>query len=144
EAQARALASLREAAAMLESATLTHADAELALSATAEEAGFADVPSALAAAVPNDELTRLQETVDDHARRLAAVSAVLDDPEAAAASAAEPPDLEAVASAHEAVAAELASTHAAERRESSRAIRLAQLEGRLARAVAAWGPVRAE
>ena len=144
EAQARALASLREAAAMLESADRTRDDAEQALAATAEEAGFPDAPAALAAALPDDEVTRLQETVDDHARRLAAVSAVLDDPEAAVAAAAEPPDLDALATAHEAVAAELASAHAAERREAARAIRLAQLEGRLARAVAAWEPVRAE
>lgn len=144
EAQARALASLREAAAMLDSSLRNRDEAELALAATAAEAGFPDVPAALAATVPDDGVTRLQETVDDHARRLAAVSAVLDDPEAAVAAAAEPPDLDALASAHEAVAAELTSAHAAERREAARAIRLAQLEGRLTRAVTAWVPVRAE
>jgi exonuclease SbcC len=144
EAQALALASLREACSALDAATRPSDDAQLSLAATAEEAGFADVPSALAAALPDDEVRRLQDVVDDLVRRSAAVAAVREDPATAAASAAEPPDLEALATLHEAAAGELASRHAAERLESARAIRLAQLEGRLTRAVGAWQPVRAE
>ncbi len=144
EARARALTSLREACTTLDVASRAGDDAELALAQTASDAGFPDVPSALAATLPDDEVTRLQEAVDDHVRRTAAVSAVLDDPESAAASAAAAPDLDTLTAAHEAAAGELASTHAAERREADRAIRLAQLEGRLTRAVGGWEPIRAE
>ena len=82
--------------------------------------------------------------LDDHTGRLAAVTAVLDDPACRAAAAAEPPDLATLATAHAAAAHELTTTHAAERREAARATRLAELDRRLTDAVTAWDPVRTE
>ncbi len=144
ESQSRALTSLREACSRLDAAEAALADAEHALAATADEAGFPDVRAALAAALPADEVEALQATLDEHARGLAAAAAVLEDAEHEAASRAEAPDLEALSGAHRAAADELETTHAAERRETLRATRLAQLDGRLTVAVSAWHPVRAE
>ena len=144
EAAARALTALQEAYAATDTAARARDDAELALAETAAEAGFPDVPSALAAALPDAEVAALQDLLDDHNRRLAAVSAVLDDPTHEAAAATEPPDLATLGAAHETAAHELTSTHAAERREAARATRLAELDRRLTEAVAAWDPVRTE
>jgi exonuclease SbcC len=54
------------------------------------------------------------------------------------------PDLPALQAAHDAAAHELVTTHAAERRETARAARLAHLDQRLAEALAVWSPVRNE
>ena len=144
EAASRALTSLQEAYAATDAAARARDDAELALAATAAEAGFPDVRSALAAALPDAEVAALQDSLDEHHRRLAAVSAVLDDPAARVAATAEAPDLVTLGTAHEAAAHELASTHAAERREAARATRLAELDRRLTDALAVWDPVRTE
>jgi len=139
-----ALGCLRDAIAAVSTARQSLGDAEAALAATALEAGFADVAAALDAAIPDQTLAALQASLDEHARRLAAAATVLEDPTYAAAAAAEPPDLVALGAAHVAVAATLADSHAAERREAARATRLAELDQRLAEAVAGWEPVRHE
>jgi exonuclease SbcC len=144
EAEARLLASLRESLGAVAEARRTRDSAHLAVEATAVEAGFPDLEDALEAALPDERVAEIRATVEDHSRRLAAAAAVLDDPALRAASAAEPPDLAALEAAYDAAAHELATNHAAERREAARAIRLAELDRRLAEAVAAWDPVRAE
>jgi exonuclease SbcC len=144
EARTRALTSLQDALAVAIAAARTKEDAEHALSVTAAEAGFPDVPTALAAAIPEDEVEAIQHTLDDHAQRLAAVSVLLDDESLKAAAAGEPPDLDMLTAAHDEAARELASTYAAERREAARAARLAELHAQLARAVSEWQPVRDE
>ncbi|MBF4767230.1 SMC family ATPase [Nocardioides agariphilus] len=143
-AVADATASLQESHAALVVAERHRDDAVEALAATAAEAGFPDVPSALAAALPHDEVVALQAAVDEHARRMAAVEAVLADPALSDAREGESPDLETLASAHLAAADELASALAAEQQEVVRATRLVQLDRRLSDAVTAWDPVRAE
>ena len=144
EAEARLLTSLREALGAVEVAERARDSTRLAAEATAVEAGFPDLEAALEAALPDERVADLQAAVDDHGRRLAAATAVLDDPALRAASAAEPPDLVAMGAAYDAAAHELATTHAAERREAARAVRLAELDRRLTEAVGAWEPVRAE
>jgi exonuclease SbcC len=69
---------------------------------------------------------------------------VLEDPAHAETAAGEAPDLDALSSAAAAAAQALGAVHAAERREASRALRLAQLDERLGEAIAAYEPVRAE
>ena len=144
EAEARLLASLREALGAVAAAERARDSTRLAAEATAVEAGFPDLEAALEAALPGERVAELQAAVDDHARRLAAATAVLDDPALRAAAATEPPDLSALEAAYDAAAHELATTHAAERREAARAVRLAELDRRLTDAVAAWDPVRSE
>ncbi|HET9997291.1 MAG TPA: SMC family ATPase [Nocardioides sp.] len=144
EAEARLLASLREALGAVAAAERARDSTRLAAEATAVEAGFPDLRAALEAALPDERVAELQAAVDDHARRLAAATAVLDDPALRAAAAAEPPDLASLEATYDAAAHELTTTHAAERREAARAVRLAELDRRLTDAVAAWGPVRAE
>jgi exonuclease SbcC len=119
-------------------------NARLAVEATAVEAGFLDLEGALEAALPDERVTEMQATLDDYARRLAAATAVLDDPGLRAVASADAPDPLAAEAAYDAAAHELTTTHAAERRETARAVRLAELQRRLTEAVAAWDPVRAE
>jgi exonuclease SbcC len=144
EARTRALTSLQDAFAVASAAARTKEDAEHALSETAAEAGFADVPTALAAAIPEDEVEAIQHTLDDHAHRLAAVSVLRDDESLRAAAAGEAPDLDTLTAAHDEAARDLASTYAAERREAARAARLADLHAQLVRAVSEWQPLREE
>jgi exonuclease SbcC len=144
EAEARALTALREAHALLDAAAQARDEADQALAATAAEAGFADVAAALVAAMTDEEVDSAQRAIDDHARALATADAVLGDDEHAAAARADAPDVDALTRAHDTAAAELTEGHAAERRETSRATRLAQLDGRLGAAASAWAPVRAE
>ncbi len=139
-----ALTALETTTAALDTAERSLADAEGSLAASALGAGFADVPSALAAVLDEDALAELQRSVDHHAERLAAVRAVLDDPQYAAAAAADPPDLARLSAAHEELAAELAARRTTERREAARAVRLAELDAELSTAVGAWQPVRDE
>ncbi len=138
------LTRLSESQAAGEVALRAADDAEGALAATAREAGFPDVPSAVAAVLPDDEAARLREVVDEHVRRKAAVEAVLADPTLQDATMADEPDLDVLARLHLTAAEELATTHAAERREAARATRLRELDTLLERAVSAWTPVRAE
>ncbi len=144
EAEARLLTSLREAIEAVAAAQRSRDSTRLAVEATAVEAGFPDLAHALEAALTDERVAEIRAAVEDHSRRLTAATAVLDDPALRAVSAAEPPDLSALEAAYDAAAHELATSHAAERREAARAVRLAELDKRLADAVAVWDPVRAE
>jgi exonuclease SbcC len=144
EARLSVLTSLRDAYAALEAAAAAHDDADLALATTAEEAGFADVAAALAAALPDDEVAALEASLDEHGRALARTAAILEDDAHGAAAGAAAPDVEGLAAAFAEAAERLADGHAAEVRESARATRLSQLDGRLTAAVSAWAPVRSE
>jgi exonuclease SbcC len=144
EATSRALGAVRDAHAASAAAARTRDDAELALATAAAEAGFADVAAALAAALPDDEVDRLRAAVDEHSARTAALAAVLSDPAVVAAAGQEPPDLPTLQRVHDATSRELVTTLAAERRESARAARLAELCQQLCAALDAWWPVRDE
>ncbi len=139
-----ALGASRDSAVAAESARRSLTDAERALEECAREAGFADATAALAAVEADDAIASLRLAVETHHRRMAALTAVLDDPVYAAAGAAQPVDLAAMAGAHRLAADALATARTAQQREVARAERLAGLHAELEAALAAWAPVRAE
>jgi exonuclease SbcC len=102
------------------------------------------VDAALAAALPDDEVAALEASLDEHGRALARTAAILEDDAHGEAAATAAPVLEGLTSAFARAAQRLADGHAAEVRESARATRLSQLDGRLTAAVSAWAPVRSE
>ena len=69
-------------------------------SSAPREAGFADAAAALDAVDADEAIESMRLAVETHHRRVAAITAVLDDPVYAAAGAVEPVDLEALAGAH--------------------------------------------
>ncbi len=144
EAEVRTLTSLRDSCAALEAAAAARDEAEHALATTADEAGFPDVATALAAALPDQEVARLEATVHEHGQALARTAAILEDDAHGRAAGGAAPDLEGLAAAFGRAAQRLADGHAAEVRESARATRLSQLDGRLTAAASAWAPVRSE
>jgi DNA repair protein SbcC/Rad50 len=144
DAVAAALGAVRDSAAAAESARRWLTDAENALEALAREAGFADAAAALDAVTADDAIESMRLAVETHHRRVATLTAVLDDPVYAAAGAVEPVDLDALAGAHRRAADALTAARTAQQREAARADRLAGLHTELEAALAAWAPVRAE
>ena len=144
DAVAAALGAVRESAAAAESARRSLTDAEDALEAGAREAGFADAAAAFDAVTADEAIESMRLAVETHHQRVAAITAVLDDPVYAAAGAVEPVDLEALAGAHRRAADALTAARTAQQREEARAHRLAGLHAELEAALAAWAPVRAE
>ncbi|RYJ04741.1 MAG: SMC family ATPase, partial [Actinomycetales bacterium] len=118
--------------------------AEQALAAAVDEAGFADVDSAVAAALAASAYDDLAARVAEHERRVAAVSAVLAEPGADEVASAELPDLPALAEAHRIALAALGDARAQEQHWRTRARRLTDLTARLDGALAAWTPLRAD
>ena len=136
--------------ALSESLTTAHAarraldDADQTLEQAARDAGFAAADAALAAVRTDEQVAALRATIDDHARRVAAVAVVLEDPDVVAAAAGDAPDVDALAGAHRQALIVLEDARHAAHRETTRAARLAELHERLTEAVAAWRPVRDE
>jgi exonuclease SbcC len=137
----------REALAAAEDASRaasTAEDAQRRLTAAATAAGFEDVATALAAALDEPAVARLEEEVRRHDRAQARVAHVLADPALRAAAAVDPPDLPELESVLDREQAELAEATAAATVSGSTARRLAVLADELDDALDAWAPVRAE
>ena len=118
--------------------------AEQALAAAVDEAGFAAVESAVAAALTERAYDELARRVTEHDRRLAAVTELLAEPGAEEVARAEPPDVPALTEAHRAALAALGDARAQEQHWRARARRLTDLVARLDDALAAWAPLRAD
>ncbi|MEP9383620.1 SMC family ATPase [Nocardioides sp. KR10-350] len=141
------LAAAREAVDRLQAlhqATTALAEADRALAAACERAGFADAEAAVAAALEPEVLDDLTATIKHHDRRLAAVGAVLAEPGAEEVLAAPVPDVDALAGAHRRALDALGAAQAAVSRAVSRLARITALQSELAERVAAWGPLRGE
>lgn len=120
-------------------------EAEAHLEQVRDHAGFATLDDALQAALPELDLTRLEETVQHHRTRLAAVTEVLagaddgsDDTEDRTVAA----DLASLERAHADALASLGRTRAAATGLTERTGRLTALLAELERALEAWRPVR--
>ncbi len=133
-----ALQSLRE----LATAEQSLRDAEAALAEAVSDAGFASASEASAALLPEAAVAAAQERLDDHQRRLAAVQAVLESPDAAALAAGDDPDLTALAGNHRAALAALGEAGSQVTLWQSREQRLGQLTGDLEQALEGWAPLR--
>ncbi|MBZ5738949.1 AAA family ATPase [Nocardioides mangrovi] len=120
------------------------ADAEQALTLATLEAGLDDVQTALSAALDQRAYDALAQRAAEHDRRLAAVAAVLAEPGADEAAAAERPDLPALTAAHQQALHDLGRARADESTWTVRADRMTRLVGDLDTAVAAWRPLRDE
>jgi exonuclease SbcC len=119
-------------------------EAEAALAAAVVEAGFDSVDDALAAALDRQAYDDLAHRVAEHDRRLAAVTAVLEEPGADEVAAAILPNLPGLGRAHQQALEALGSARARESRCSDLARRLRALVAELERAVGEWTPLRDE
>lgn len=120
------------------------AEAENALTSATLEAGFDSDDEALAAALDRRGYDALAQRVAAHDRRLAAVTAVLQEPGADEVAAAALPDLPALARSHETALDALGESRTRAGRWASLAQRLGSLVGELDRALTDWAPVREE
>ncbi|WP_121251642.1 AAA family ATPase [Nocardioides ferulae] len=119
--------------------------AQESLRSTAAEAGFDTVGDALDAVLPPRDVESLTRRIDDHQRRRAAVTAVLEEEPGAADLAAVPlPDVPSLEQAHAAALAALGEARSRESRWQVRAQRLAELVSALEQALAEWHPLREE
>ena len=126
----------------LEQARTALREAEEALRAACEHAGFADVDEALAAALEDHVLDELTATIKHHDRRLAAVGAVLAEPGTEELLAQPVPDLEDLTATHRRALDVLGEAQAAVSRAVSRLARITALQDELATHLTAWGPLR--
>jgi exonuclease SbcC len=133
-----------QAVAERDAADRAWAEALAALETAAREAGFESVDDAIEAIREPAEVQRLHARVTEHERRLAAVAEVLEQPGVDELLAAAPPDVEALAAAHEKAMAQLADAGARASLWSGRAQRLGALVASLERALEGWAPVRSE
>ncbi|NGN94960.1 SMC family ATPase [Nocardioides sp. KC13] len=118
------------------------AGAERTLTATAVRAGFDSPESALAAALPPDQVAALNSQIKTYADSLAAARATLDSPGAAEILATDEPDLPALSLAHRKAAEAADVARSAADTAANRAARLDSLQRDLTRALSAWAPVR--
>lgn len=125
-----------------EQAEVALAEAAAAVESACAEAGFTDLESALAAALPADQVEAAVARIKHHERRLAAVTEVLEEPGADEVAARPLPDLDACAAAHEAALAELTSAQTALERAVTRLARTTALQSELHEQLRAWGPLR--
>jgi exonuclease SbcC len=141
EQQARAaLAALDR----LTAAAQALAEAEAGLAAAVVEAGFADADDAVAAALDQRDYDRLAREVAEHDRRLAAVAAVLDEPDATDVAAAATPAVDDLRQRHRRALDALGVARSHESAWATRAQRLGGLVGELDAALGAWAPLREE
>ena len=143
----RAATAITAAARSVAAADRSRAEAAAALARATESAhaaGFADPEEARAAASSAGDLAQLQARVDDRRARVAAVESLLADPELRAAAATEPPDLDSLAADQAAAASRLDTARDRATSLVRRHRRLVGLHQELARALAAWAPVRAD
>jgi len=108
----------------------------------AAECGFEDPDAAVAAHLPEAELTKLEAAVSAHDAACAAARAQLDDATLAVAATLPPPELDSLAAAHAAAADALAEAEATHRAAVEAAGRLEALRTQLFDALDAWAPVR--
>ncbi|GGR42341.1 exonuclease SbcC [Nocardioides luteus] len=116
--------------------------AERTLTATATRAGFDSPESALAAALPPEQIAALNRQIKTYADSLAAARATLDSPGAAEILATDEPDLQALAGAHRKAADAADAARSAADTAATRAARLDSLHRDLTTALAVWAPVR--
>ncbi|MBB6625762.1 SMC family ATPase [Nocardioides sp. KIGAM211] len=133
-----------QALAELAAATTAADEARAALAAAVSEAGFATPEEAAGAALPADDLRSLERTLADHERRLAAVTAVLADEDAAGLLASPTPDVPAAQRAHAAALAALGDARSRAGVWATRVERLTTLADDLATALDDWAPLREE
>lgn len=120
------------------------ADLAAYLAEVAHDAGFPDAPTAVAAAVPADELDDLRVRVEAHDRARARVTGILADPEVREAADHPDPDLAALEEAHRVADEARAGVEGHHRLAADRADRTRRLHDDLVPALAAWAPVREE
>ena len=137
EAARQALAALAHARSALEQATTT-------LAAAATEHGFADKEDVASALLDEPLTADLEASVAAYERRWAHAHAVLEEPELAEATAAEPPDLPAASAALEEARIELSAAEARLGVAAARADRLVLLARALDEARQRWAPVHGE
>jgi exonuclease SbcC len=113
-----------------------------ALARAVAEAGFASADEAAAAALPPVDLEQLDRRLALHERRLAAVTAVLDEPGATELLAAPPPDVPALQQAHVAALGALGDARSRAGVWATRVERLTTLADELGEALDDWAPLR--
>ncbi|CAB4755004.1 unannotated protein [freshwater metagenome] len=119
------------------------AEAEAHLEEVLGRAGFAALGDALEAALPDPDLARLEEAVQHHRTRLAAVTEVLaDDQPEHTEDATVPADLASLERTHADALTALGRTRAAATGLTERTGRLTALLGELERTLEAWQPLR--
>ena len=126
----------------LRSAEAELAESERAARAAARDAGFDDTADAVSHAQAPRGLTALEDAVESHRRRLAAVTEVLGEPEAAAQPALARTSLEDLEREHAAALGRRDDAAAALRLALAREQRLRGLLGDLEDAVRGWVPLR--
>ncbi|WP_157245800.1 AAA family ATPase [Nonomuraea typhae] len=129
EATTRAVAAARE-----------REDAREAAARAAEEAEFADVDDALAAARPDEERAEKDALLRELDAQYAAVTSTLADPVLVAAAGQEAPDLPGLDAARERAEEEYAALVSSRDRAAGRARRLEELHGELAACLTRWEP----
>lgn len=135
----RAVTAVDEAARAAEEADR----AATALDDCVREAGFDSVADALAAVLEPERLAALEAAVAAYDDRLAAVRAVLAEPEVAAVADAPRPDLAELVATHRAAADRARREHQRATATALRATRVDELAAELTAELAAWEPVRA-
>jgi len=142
-----ALQDLAEATIELRAADRAAEDARQAVEQCAIDAGFEDGASARAALLSEDALAERRAALEEHRRRITAVTLVLEDPALAdlarqTTTAAADELVAERQRAHAAAARMLSDTRAADAAHAAAMERLLVLERRLDEAVCAWLPVR--
>ncbi|MFG1943071.1 AAA family ATPase [Nonomuraea sp. NPDC048826] len=138
--EAELLAEALEATRAAETADNERITADQEARTAAREAGFADPADAAAAARSAAELESKAETLRRLDDQLAAVTAVLEDPELIAATAEPPPDLAGLSAGRDEAERARTALASAHDRAAARAVRLAELREELAGCVARWRP----
>ena len=119
-------------------------EADAAVAAACERAGFAGPEEAVGAALPADVLDELTASIKHHDRRLAAVREVLSEPGAADVLGQEPPDLDALSASHASALDALGSAQGRVDAAVTRLARVTALAAELAGHLETWGPLRAD
>jgi DNA repair protein SbcC/Rad50 len=136
------LRAVRSATDALEAARASHAEASTALMRAVLEAGFDDVDAARAAELSDDEVTELDQRVQEHRAALAAARQVLDAPDAWHLLTTPEPDVPAAEARRRASTETLERCRAAEQAAARTDDRVRRLGDELDAALADWAPVR--
>jgi len=117
-------------------------DAEEAVVAAYESAGFDSAQEAVEAALPSEIVDEMDAKIKHHDRRLAAVQEILSAPDAEEVIAGELPDLEALVGSHRTALAALGSAQGAVDAAVNRLARITALAGELTDHLQTWHPLR--
>ncbi|MCA1983716.1 AAA family ATPase [Nocardioides nematodiphilus] len=142
ERTAQASATLVERLDARDRAAAALAEAERTLADAVTQAGFEDAESAAAAALDPAEIEAATARLKHHERRMAVVSAILAEPQAATVGTQPLPDLPALLATHETAQDLRGRAQAAVAAGATTLARLAELREELDDALAAWGPLR--